>query len=74
MIISLYLLNNNNLVSSSEDKSIKLWNTNLFYNISIFKGYYYNNDYKKELQINVNQNEMKQVTSTKEDASNNLKG
>jgi len=37
--LSLYLLNNNNLVSSSEDKSIKLWNTNLFYNISIIKGY-----------------------------------
>jgi len=34
--LSLCLLNNKNtLVSSSEDKSIKLWNTNLFYNISI---------------------------------------
>jgi len=38
--LSLYLLNNKNtLVSLSEDKSIKLWNTNLFYNISIIKGY-----------------------------------
>ncbi len=39
--LSLCLLNNKNtLVSSSEDKSIKLWNTNLFYNISIIKGYF----------------------------------
>ena len=38
--LSLYFLNNKNtLVSSSEDKSIKLWNTNLFYNISIIRGY-----------------------------------
>jgi hypothetical protein len=37
--LSLYLLNNNTFVSSSEDKSIKLWNTNLFYNISTIKGY-----------------------------------
>ena len=38
--LSLYLLNNKNtLISSSEDKSIKLWNTNLFYNISIIRGY-----------------------------------
>ena len=37
--LSLYLMNNNILVSSSEDKSIRLWNTNLFYNISIIKGY-----------------------------------
>jgi WD40 repeat protein len=38
--LSLYLLNNKNtFVSSSEDKSIKLWNTNLFYYISIIKGY-----------------------------------
>jgi len=38
--LSLYLLNNKNtLVSLSEDKSIKLWNTNLFYKISIIKGY-----------------------------------
>ncbi len=37
--LSIHQLNNYDLVSSSEDKSIKLWNTNLFYNVSIIKGY-----------------------------------
>ena len=37
--LSLTQLNNNNLASTSEDKSIKIWNTNLFYNISIINGH-----------------------------------
>jgi hypothetical protein len=47
--LSLTQLNNNNLASTSEDKSIKIWNTNLFYNISIITGYFNDNNKNKDI-------------------------
>jgi hypothetical protein len=53
--LSLTLLDNTNLVSTFQDKSVKIWNTNLFYNISIIRGYY--NDINQNNVIKQKNNE-----------------
>ena len=45
-------INNGNLVSSSEDKTIKVWNTDLFYDINIIKGYSNNLNEKSMVKTN----------------------